>query len=102
VPGGEVRGQIVFSGNQGVFVLSGASSVPATNSIETGTAICAFVENGRSLSYSVTVSAGLVGMVTAAHFHVCLICDLGAGGGEGLFLFCLKKFGKGHASYLIN
>ncbi len=68
-PGGEIRGQILFSGLVTLPVaLSGAQEVPPVATPGTGTALLTVDLNSGALSGSVTFS-GLTANATAAHIH---------------------------------
>ncbi len=66
-PGGEIRGH-VMGGNSGFAILEGANEIPSVTTTGKGTVAMMYVENGRSLWFSLTVN-GLSGAVTGAHFH---------------------------------
>ncbi len=68
-PAGELRGQIFRLAREGfVADIDAMQSIPASNSMATGSGIVSYDRDRRNLHYMITVS-GLSGAINAAHFH---------------------------------
>lgn len=68
-PSGELRGQIFRLAREGfVADIDAMQSIPASNSMATGSGMVSYDRDRRNLHYMITVS-GLSGTINAAHFH---------------------------------